>query len=490
MDYIIGIDLGTGSAKAIAMTGDRNLVDKAQVQYTISQPKPGFQEQSPEVIWHAFTTCIKDITTRQGCAPLAICLSSAMHGVLPIDSRGNALMDMIIWGDNRSALEAKSLLASPQARRIYETSGTPIHPMTPLCKLQWLKEHEPALFKQTHKFISIKEYIWYRLFGAFEIDYSLASATGLMDIRSLRWNDESLHAAGITQAKLSELVNTNHRRHSLDLSFCRQLGISTDTVFIIGASDGCLANVGSFATDEGYLALTIGTSGAVRITRESPVINFNAMTFNYLLDQNTFVCGGPVNNGGGALKWYADNLLGIKLETPADYGRLLDALHDTPPGAEGLLFLPYLLGERAPIWNSDACGVFFGMRGHHRQAHFTRAVVEGVSASLYDITANMIESGLEVRQIQVSGGFIHSAQWLQLISDLFERKICLVNDADASATGAVFLAMKELGIISCYREVKPEQFVEYSPNVDRVPAYKAMFRNYRELYGSLHSLMT
>ncbi len=489
MDYIIGIDLGTGSAKAIAMIPDGSVIDTAQIPYPILQPQPGFQEQSPELIWQAFLKCVGDIVTRQNGQLLAICFSSAMHGVFPVDRRGEPLMNMMIWADNRSAAFARKLHQSVEGKRIYEASGTPIHPMTPLCKLQWLKENEPEMFAKADKFVSIKEYVWYKLFGVFEIDYSLASATGLMDIHQLKWNDESLAAAGIQSFQLSELVNTNHSRKSPDPSFCQSLGIPADTLFIAGASDGCLANVGSFATEQGYLALTIGTSGAVRVTRPRPVLNFKAMTFNYLLDHQTYVCGGPINNGGGALKWFAENLLGRNLETPDDYSELLDALRETPPGAEGLVFLPYILGERAPIWNSDASGVFFGMRGYHRQAHFTRAVVEGISASLYDITSNMIESGLDIKQIHVSGGFIHSPQWLQVISDLFDKKLCLVNSADASASGAVYLAMKELDIITEYDQLKPRTFSEYLPDAERTHIYQTMFDNYRKLYTSLNTLM-
>lgn len=487
--YIIGIDIGTGSTKAIAMDYAGEVIQTSQVSYPTLQPKPGYQEQAPELIWQAFVKCISRITAAQGESPQAISLSSAMHSVIPVGKDGTPLMNMIIWADNRSSVTATAIHKSEAGQDLYEKTGTPIHAMTPLCKLKWMNENESEIFSCTFKFISIKEYVWFKLFHEYEVDYSIASATGMMNIGELRWNDQSLKVAAVREDQLSTLVNTNHQRKCSGASQCDELGITTDTPIFIGASDGCLANVGSFATEDGYMALTIGTSGAVRVSRRKPMLNFKAMTFNYLLDDVTYVCGGPINNGGVALKWYAENLLAKKLESTADYTALLDALKITTPGSLGLVFLPYVLGERAPIWNSDACGVFFGMKGHHRQEHFTRAVVEGICTSLYDIAHNMIETGLDIRQIHVSGGFVHSEQWLQILADLFGKKVCLINTADASAIGAAFLAMKNLGVISSYQELKPLQIKEFMPDPENMASYRELFLRYRNVYEALAGLM-
>lgn len=488
--YVIGIDLGTGSAKALAMTPSGKIVDSAQVSYPIVEPQPGFQEQAPELIWQAFVKCISGICGRMQKAPAAISLSSAMHSVIPVDTHNNPLMNMIIWADNRSASIARSIHQSPLGKNIYEETGTPIHAMTPLCKIRWLSEHAPETFTATAKFVSIKEYVWFKLFNVYEADYSIASATGLMDIDQLSWYQPSLATASIREDQLSTLVNTNHQRCCADKSLLSEMDINADTPFFIGASDGCLANIGSFATDEGDMALTIGTSGAVRVTRKKPMLNFKAMTFNYRLDESTYVCGGPINNGGIALKWYAEKLLGKKLDTVSDYAILLEGLKKTQPGADGLIFLPYVLGERAPIWKSEASGVFFGIRTHHEQAHFTRAVVEGISTSLYDIAHNMIETGLDITRINVSGGFVHSEEWLQLLADIFGKKVCLINTADASAIGAAFLAMKHLGMISSYQQLKPKQIREFFPNDSHMTTYLELFRRYRKLFEAVSDEMS
>lgn len=488
--YVIGVDLGTGSAKAIAMNASGQIMDTAQTPYPILEPQPGYQEQPAEVIWNAFQKCIASITKQLQTPPRAISLSSAMHSVIPIDADGVPLMNTIIWADNRSAFIARNLHQMPIAKTIYEQTGTPIHAMTPLSKILWMRTHEADVFHKTAKFVSVKEYIWHKLFGVYEADYSIASATGLMNIENLTWNETSLNTAFIREDQLSALVNTNHRRRCADESLLLEMGISTRTDFFIGASDGCLANIGSFATEEGHVALTIGTSGAIRVTRRKPMLNFKSMTFNYRLDESTYVCGGPINNGGIALKWYAERVLGKKLETTDDYAELLDTLKTTTPGAEGLTFLPYVVGERAPIWNSQACGVFFGMRTYHEQKHFTRAVVEGISTSLYDIAQNMIETGLDIRQVNVSGGFVHSALWLQLLADMFGKKICLINTADASATGAAFLAMKNLGLISDYHQLMPQEVTEFLPDESHMAQYRESFLRYRKLYDAVADLMT
>lgn len=488
--YVIGIDLGTGSAKALAVNQSGDLIDRAQVAYPTVCPEPGYQEQVPELVWQAFIKCISRITANLRFPPVGISLSSAMHSIIPMDRDGNPLMNAIIWADNRSASVAKKIHQSAAAEMLYEQTGTPIHAMTPLCKIVWLKENQPALFQKAATFISIKEYVWLKLFGEYEVDYSIASASGLMDIEKLTWNANALDICSLQPGQLSSLVNASHSRTCAGDALRMLPGVSAETRFFAGASDGCLANIGSFATEEGMMALTIGSSGAVRILSKSPLQNFKDMTFNYRLDDSAYICGGPTNNGGLILKWYAEKFLEKKLDTADDYSALFRTLADTQPGADGLVFLPYLMGERAPVWNSSACGVFFGIRADHRQPHFTRAVIEGISMALYDIAHGMIENGLSVKQIHVSGGFVHSEEWLQVLANIFATKICLINTADASAMGAAFLGLKNAGLIKTYDEVKPAQIREFQPEAESVAAYRELFARYRGLYERVGPLMT
>jgi gluconokinase len=488
-DYVIGVDLGTGSTKALAINFQGQVIFSTQVHYQTHTSAPGFCEQAPELVWQAFVKCIQRIVAERKSNPTAIILSSAMHSIMPVDREGNALSNMMIWADNRSASIAEKIKQSALGEMLYEQTGTPIHAMAPLYKILWMKENNPELFHAAFKFISIKEYVWFKLFHDFEVDHSIASAAALMDIEHFTWSENALDMIGIPSGKLSTLVSTSYQREDTDPQITTLLGIKTHTPFIIGASDGCLANLGSFATQPGIAALTIGTSGAIRIASKTPKHNFNAMTFNYLLDEYTFICGGPTNNGGVALKWYVESFLGQPLATTEDYTTILRTLADTKPGADGLIFLPYLFGERAPIWKSDSCGVFFGIRSSHTQAHFTRAVIEGISLALYDIADNMIKAGSEIKQIHVSGGFVKSSLWLQVLANIFNKKICLINSDDASALGAGFLGLKTLNIISDYHALKPEAIKEIQPQPEHVTGYQKSFNVYRELYARLNTMM-
>jgi gluconokinase len=487
-DYVIGVDIGTGSTKALAVNFKGQVIFSQQAHYNTATPAQGYSEQEPGLVWEAFVKCVSGITTAAQKNPAAIILSSAMHSVIPVGENGASLHPMITWADNRSADIARRIRQSAAGEMLYEQTGTPIHAMSPLCKIAWLREHDASLFGKTAKFISIKEYIWFNLFKTFETDHSIASATGLMDIETFTWSENALDTAGIQQHQLSSLVSTTYGRDDADPEVCAMLGVHPATRFIIGASDGCLANLGSFATAPGIAALTIGTSGAVRVASKLPVHNFGAMTFNYRLDEQTFICGGPSNNGGAVLKWFVESFLQKELVTAADYDSILNTITQTKAGAEGLIFLPYLFGERAPLWNSEASGLFFGIKNMHTQSHFTRAVVEGISMALYDIAENMMKSGLPISQVHVSGGFVRSSAWLQILANIFNTKICLINSDDASAAGAAYLGLKSLKIIGDHNTLMPETIKEILPQPECVALYQHNFKTYRLLYNNLREI--
>jgi gluconokinase len=485
MDYLIGIDIGTGSTKAVAVQISGEPLKSTQVSYPTLAPEPTYSEQAPELIWQAFVKCISRLIDQMKEKPLGIVLSSAMHSVIPVNEEGKPLMNMITWADNRSASIAKKLQFTPLGGEIYRETGTPIHAMTPVCKIKWLNENQLSLFRKTYKFISIKEFIWHKLFGEFEVDYSIASATGLFDIQKLKWNEDSLSYCCITAHQLSQPVEVTFSRTELKAETARDLKVPNNIPFFIGASDGCMANLGSFAVTPGVAALTIGTSGAIRVANSRPTVNLQAMTFNYLLTKDLFISGGPINNGGVVLNWYAEIFLRKPLKTAADYDAILLEMKEIKPGAEGLIFIPYLLGERAPIWDSEASGAFFGIRNFHTQAQFTRAVVEGISMALYSIAVAMESSGLHIEQVHVSGGFVHSEEWLQILADIFNKKICLINAEDASAVGAAYLGFKSLNLIQDYQYLKPKEDVNYMPNPENHAVYKKVFAIYESLYKKL-----
>lgn len=485
--YVIGVDIGTGSTKALAVNARGETITSCVVPYPSVQAAHDQSTQDPEVVCNAFFSSVSRITQLLKASPDAIIFSTAMHSLITVDRSGTALSDMIIWSDNRSAAIAERVRQSSMGELLYEQNGTPLHAMSPLFKIMWLRENDPTLFEKSARFISVKEYIWLRLFGVYELDYSLASATGMMNIETCKWDANALALAGINESRLSRIVPTDFKRSNADMKACAKLGINAKTLLIIGASDGCFANLGSFAIHPGVAALTIGTSSAIRVASNVPVHNFKAMTFNYRLDDHTFICGGPGNNGGSALKWYVENFLSKPLQTATDYDEVLKSLFDCPPGADGLIFLPYLFGERAPHWDSHASASFFGIRSFHKQCHFTRAVVEGISMALYDICEHLMNSGISIERVHVSGGFVRSTPWLKILANMFNRKLCLLNTDDASALGAAYFGLKNLGFIQDYSDINIIMKEVY-PDASIHEIYRKNFEQYRHIYKQLKAV--
>ncbi|WP_316832695.1 gluconokinase [Pedobacter aquatilis] len=487
MKYIIGIDIGTGSTKAVALDLTYQPVASSQFFYTTDSTREGQSEQQPEMIWDAFTNCINELVDRFKVAPVTIGLSSAMHSLIMVDESGKALAPMMTWADSRSAEEANVLKASPEGMALYEATGTPIHAMSPLSKLIWLRKNKKVLFDTAHKFISIKEYIWFKLFGEYKIDYSIASCTGLFDIHHQTWHKASLRLAGIEERHLSTPVQTNYLVDTRKHTITALNGL--DTNFVIGASDGCLANLGSEATTNGIAALTIGTSGALRLASDKPIYNPAGMTFSYILDGQTYVCGGPVNNGGIALQWLMKNVFGKDTLLPEDYKTLFDHVASTAAGSEGLLFLPYLAGERAPLWDSESSGTFFGLKLNHNQNHLSRAVIEGICYALNDVLKTIEDTEVYIKQINVSGGFVHSAVWMQILADITGKKLVLVLEEDASAVGAAYLAAKANGLSTHYPNHKNTAPRTILPNAAAHLEYQKYFVIFKQLYANLGTTM-
>ncbi|HEY6901783.1 MAG TPA: gluconokinase, partial [Puia sp.] len=382
-----------------------------------------------------------------------------------------------------------ALKESAAGRRIYRQTGTPIHAMSPLCKLLWLKAEKPDLFERAAKFISIKEYIWWRMFGEYKLDHSLASATGLFDIRSFDWYPESLAVAGIGAERLSEPVHcTYSTQGGLAAEFTSALGLPEGLPFVIGGSDGCLANLGSSAIRPGETALTIGTSGAVRMTAPAPEYDARERIFSYILTERQYVCGGATNNGGNVLRWYLDGVL-EKREEGLDHW--MAAAEQAPPGCDGLVFLPYLRGERAPVWDANAKGVFLGIQSVHGQRHFMRAILEGICYSLRQVGASLEETLGPIQRIYASGGFTRSKTWLQMAADVFGKQVYVTGIADASAIGAAMMGFYALGMVGDLEDTsRLVKVVEsYEPDAEKHAVYEKNYRIYTELYNRLKDLM-
>ncbi len=491
MNYFIGIDIGTTNTKAVAYSYDGAALGSASRTYGVITPEEGYHELDPQILFEAVIDVMTTIIAgNRGHTVAALCFSAAMHGLIAVDANGAPLTNMITWADLRSTPYAEALKVSPLAARLHERTGTPIHPMSPLCKLMWMKENLPDVFEGAHKFISIKEYVFFHLFGEFIVDRSIASSTGLFDIYSLDWNADALGVAGIGETRLSRHVESSFAVRGMKPEYAGRLGIDKDVSVIIGASDGCLAHIGSNALGAKDVSLTIGTSGAVRLMTEEPVHDPKRRLFNYLLTDRLYISGGPLNNGGNVLEWFAKAFLKKDFVTPEDFESFIDEAFEVAAGAEGLIFLPYIYGERAPVWDAEARGVFYGVSAVHTLPHFMKAVMEGVSFALLEILKSMEEVTGAVNNIYASGGFIRSVKWVKMLADVMGRRISVPLSQDSSAAGAVILGMKSLGTIDSFTDASAFFSIRdtFDPDMENHRIYKENYLVYSRLYERLKDI--
>ncbi|MEO6729851.1 MAG: gluconokinase [Ferruginibacter sp.] len=451
MDCIITIDIGTSTVRIFAFEMSGKIIATMKGFYPTFHTKPDYSEQDPEQIFVTVLNVLRNMLAEKihpkKYKVAAICFSAAMHSVLPVDENGTPLGNAIVWADNRAKKEAAELKNSRLGERIYRDTGTPIHPMSPLAKIAWLRSHEKERFAQTYKFVSIKDYILQQLTGEYVIDHSLASSTGLLNIHTLEWNKESLDFAGITVDKLPEPVPVHYDKLTLHKQYAANLGLPFKTKIIIGASDGCLATLGSGVWGEGKATITIDASGAVRVASKKILKDKKRRFFNYLLADGYYVSGGPSNNGGVIFEWFTRQF-GAFPETTNFEDNISTFFKDAAQvvaGSEGLLFMPYLLGERAPIWNANARGVYFGINIKHEQKHFVRATIEGILYEIYSI-GKILEEHRSIDSLYVNGTFATEPLWAQIIADMFNKPVYVNDNHHSIGTGALLLSLTGMGI--------------------------------------------
>ncbi len=481
--YILAIDIGTTSTKAIAVTPDGKVLASSTSAYPTYYPKAGHSEQNPNEILEAVKKCI--ILTQQDCKEhqlLSLAFSAAMHSIMAADKNGIPLSPLIIWSDMRSTEQANDLVSRGVAYKIYEATGTAIHPMSPLCKLMWWRKYELELITKTFKFLSIKDYILHHLTDEWITDYSVASASGLFNIRSLKWNEDSLKEAGVTIHQLPTPIPTTQVITSIKKSVCNDLNLPHDIKIIPGASDGCLSNLGTNAVHAGELSLTIGTSGAVRRIVNDPKSDPSQRIFNYVLTKNRVVIGGATNNGAVLLQWF-ERVFGMQSGSNSIYEDVEKA-SQSDSKCDDLIFLPYVLGERAPIYDSLARGVFFGLDIRHERIHLLRALIEGICFSLLSIANSLKEVSGDYEVVFASGGFIRSPGWVQLLADIFGKEVKVVAQDDASAIGAARLAFEAMGIEEKFFEKRDEEVIYY-PDLKIYDSHQKKFEIFLSLYRNL-----
>jgi len=306
--------------------------------------------------------------------------------------------------------------------------------MSVLPKLIWLRENQPKVFQKARLFCGIKEYVIYQLTGQWICDHSIASATGLMRLDTLEWDEGALQLAGVGSQRLPRLVAPQFYLPAL-------MGVPIGTPVIAGASDGCCANLGAEATRPGDMVITIGTSSALRACVQAPYLDPQMRTFCYLLDAARPVIGGGANSGAYVLQWMKENLFAYR----GSLNRFYALASAAPPGSDGLLFFPYLMGERAPLWNPHIRGALSGLGVAHTRAHLIRAAMEGVVYNLA-LIGDVLRREMPLKRLVATGGFTQNPLWLQICADVFQAPVQSLPGLEASARGALALAREALSL--------------------------------------------
>lgn len=495
MKSIIGLDIGTTGCRAVIYRQDVQVLANSSIDYPLYTPQAAWAEQDPVEIYNAAETVIREAVQQSGLPPAAIagiCISSVFHSLLPVDAEGNALYRMINWADSRSQAYTEKLKAEHDGQAIYGRTGCPLHPMYPLSKILWFRYEAPEIFAKTAKFISIKEYVLYRLLGKYIIDRSIASGSGMYNIHELCWDKELLTIMGLREDQLSPVMATTHAEGPLLPHIATKLGLNPDTPVVLGAGDGVLSSIGSGAVNPGQLTAMIGTSGAVRVITDKPRVDEKGRTWCYNMTDQYWVLGGAINNGGIAFRWAKDKFAAneqfvadkLGLDT---YDILSRYAEQKPAGSDGLIMLPFLAGERAPYWNANARGVLFGLNLNHGKRHLIRATLEGIVYRMFSIFNALEEVSGSVNEIRVSGTFTRSKLWVQIMADVFGRVISVPGEPEGSAFGACVLGMYALGIINDVKEVG--NFINikerYYPNAENHQRYQRLYSIYERIYWNL-----
>jgi gluconokinase len=412
-----------------------------------------------------------------------MCFGAAVSSVLLLDDRRSPLTPAAIWADTRASAQAGRLSDDP-GPALTERTGCPIHATYLPAKLMWWRETNSEILDRAERILSLKEYVIEQLCGANVVDHSTACASGLLNINSLTWDDMALAPAGIQAGRLSELVPTTHIL-SLKPDAARKMGVRSDLPVVIGATDGALSNLGAGAVTPGQVVTMVGSSGAVRMTTDKPRVDPQGRTWCYpLIAGNRWVSGGANNSGGLVLDWVANDLLGLPANIKAN--ELAKRAVQSPPGADGLVFLPTIMGERSPIWNESARGVLFGLSDQHGPEHVLRATLEGIVYSLHSVYRVLAAEGdSKAREIRATGGYANSLDWVEIQASVFGQTISIPAQTEGSSLGAAILGWVVLGRLHNIDE--GERFVSIEAEVEPDEAHRETYDLALEIHEALYT---
>jgi xylulokinase len=485
----IGIDVGTTGVRALAVDEAGRVVAAHSVGYPLLTPRPRWTEQSPERWWSATSEALTAVATackEASAEAVGLGLTGQMHGSVFLDAAGAVIRPALLWNDQRTDEECEEIAERVGVRRLIEITGNP--PLTGFQapKVLWLRNREPQLYERVAHVLLPKDFVRYRLSGAFATDASDAAGTLFLDLRRREWSEEVLRALEIPGEWLPPVFESPEPAGELDRAVAERLGLPTGIPIAAGGGDNAAAAIGSAITRDGLLSSSIGTSGVLFAHVDACTIDPSGRVHAFAHAVPGRYCLLAVTlSAGGSLRWWRD-LMG------ATYDELVAEAREVPPGSEGLVFLPYLTGERTPHLDPKATGAFIGLSARHTRGHMTRAIMEGVLFSLRDGLEIMRALDVRPTQIRAVGGGAISDLWLQLQADVYGAPVYRLAVEEGAAYGAALLGHvvaetfldvgEATGVVGTREDV-------VEPDPTRSSVYDELFGIYRDLYGALREDM-
>ncbi len=491
MFYLLGIDVSTTGVKALLVDLEGNVIGSANTEQPLSTPQPLWSEQDPADWWAGAVSSIRQVLQETGVpggAVQGVGLTGQMHGLTLLGEGGQVLRPAILWNDQRTGAQCDEIRARLGRLRLIEITGNDALTGFTAPKILWVQENEPEVYRKVKHILLPKDYVRYRLTGGFAIDRADAAGTILLDIRTRDWSAEVLRALDIPTEWLPKTYEGPEITGTITAEAAALTGLKPGTPVIAGGGDQAAQAVGVGAVQPGIVALTLGTSGVVFATTGQAFVEPEGRLHAFCHSvPGRWHLMGVMLSAAGSLRWYRD-----AVAPGTDYDSLLAPAAEVPPGSEGLLFLPYLTGERTPHPDPLARGAFAGLTIRHGQAHLTRAVLEGVAYGLRDSFELMKSTGLAaIRQVRVSGGGARSLLWRQILADVLDAELVIVNTTEGAAYGAALLAGVGTGAwdsvdSACAATVR--QTGATAPIPENVQAYQRWYAIYRKLYPALKDI--
>lgn len=488
--YILAHDLGTTGNKATIFDANGAIAAATFAAYETAYPQPNWAEQDPAAWWQAVRNSTQELLATSGLARgdiIVVSFSGMMNGMLPVDATGNPLRSSIIWADQRATSEAEHLARSCGKEEVYRRTGHRPGASYTAAKLLWLKRHQTDLYARTHQVLQAKDYVAYMLTGAFATDFSDASGTNLFDLETREWAMDLIEAMGLDAQKLPVAFPSGTVIGQVTPEAASETGLLAGTPVVIGGGDGACATVGAGSVRPGDAYNYVGSSSWIAVTADRPLHDPQMRTFTFAhLDPELYFPTGTMQSAGGSLDWLERLLRGQGEEIL--YDELETAAASAPPGSRGLLFLPYLIGERSPHWNPLARGVFAGLTMSHGRAEMARAVFEGVALNLRMILEAFREQGVAIQAMRLIGGGARSPLWRQILADVYELPIlrpALLTQA--TSLGAAIAGGVGVGLFADYSVA--HDLVQVTMGEQPNPLTQERYRTLHRLFSHTYTAM-